>query len=71
LRRKILSLQKKLLEVERKAFLSAPDKDLYGKQKLYMLTGLGEKGKDVADQVRALNKAKTVSLSSQASRGCS
>ena len=55
---------KKALEVERKAFLSAPDKDLYGKQKLYMLTGLGEKGKDVADQVRALNKAKTESLSS-------
>jgi hypothetical protein len=25
---------KKALEVERKAFLSAPDKDLYGKQKL-------------------------------------
>ncbi len=54
---------KKALEAERKAFLSAPDKDLYGKQKIYMLTMLGEKGKDVADQVRSLNKAKTESLS--------
>jgi hypothetical protein len=35
---------KKALEAERKAFLSAPDKDLYGKQKLIMLRGLGEQG---------------------------
>ena len=57
---------KKALEVERKAFLSAPDKDLYGKQKLIMLRGLGEKGKDVADQVNSLNRAKTESLGPEA-----
>ncbi len=55
---------KKALEAERKVFLSAPDKDLYGKQKIIMLRALGEKGKDVADQVNSLNKAKTESLSS-------
>jgi hypothetical protein len=55
---------KKALEAERKAFLSAPNKDFYGKQKLVMLTMLGGKGKDVADQVKSLNKAKTESLSS-------
>jgi hypothetical protein len=55
---------KKALEAERKAFLSAPNKDFYGKQKLIMLRALGGKGKEVADQVNSLNMAKTESLSS-------
>lgn len=55
--------EKKALEAERKALLGAPDKNLYGAQKVIMLRSLGDKGKDVADQVVSLNKAKTESLS--------